>query len=71
MHLYHNVSAYCLNYPTKIIVIIVIIMIIIIIIIIIIVEELIKKPVLFPWLEGATFHWIVVGYKFNLISDMN
>ena len=40
-------------------------------IIIIIVEELIKKPVLFPWLEGATFHWIVVGYKFNIISDMN
>ena len=28
---------------------------------VIMVEQLIKKPVLFLWLEGANFHW-VVGY---------
>ena len=27
-----------------------------------------KERVLFLWLEGATFHWVVVGYKFNIIN---
>ena len=34
------------------------------------VEQFIKKPVLFFWM-GATFIATVVGYKFNIISDMN
>ena len=29
-----------------------------------------QKTVLFLW-EGVTLHWVVVGYKFNIISDMN
>ena len=32
------------------------------------VEQFINKPVLFLWLEGATFHW-VVGYKFNICNE--
>ena len=28
----------------------------------------IKEPVLFLWFEGATFHYVVVGYKFNIMN---
>ena len=35
---------------------------------VIMVEQFIKKPVLFRWWKGATFHWVVVGYKFNIIN---
>ena len=31
-------------------------------------EEFIKKPVLSLSLEGTTFYWVAVGYKFNLFS---
>ena len=31
-------------------------------------EQFIKKPVLFVWLDGATFNWVVVGYKFNIMN---
>ena len=31
-------------------------------------EKFMKEPVLFLWLEGATFHWVVVGYKFNKMN---
>ena len=33
----------------------------------IMVEQCIEKPALFLWLEGVTFHWFLVGYKFNTI----
>ena len=32
------------------------------------VEQFIKKPVLFLWLERATFHW-VIGYNFNIYNE--
>ena len=31
-------------------------------------EKFMKEPVLFLWLEGATFHWVVVGCKFNIMN---
>ena len=31
-------------------------------------EQFIKKPLIFLWLKGATFHW-VVGYKFNKYNE--
>ena len=31
-------------------------------------EKFMKEPVLFLWLEGATFHWVVLGSKFNIMN---
>ena len=27
-----------------------------------------KNPVLFLWLEGATFHWVASDYNFNIMN---
>ena len=32
------------------------------------VHQSIKDPVLLLWLEGATFHWVISGYKFNIMN---
>ena len=35
---------------------------------VIMVHQSIKEHVLLLWLEGATFHWVASGYKFNIMN---
>ena len=35
---------------------------------VVMVGKFMKEPVLFLWLEGATFHCVVVGCKFNIMN---
>ena len=30
-----------------------------------------KEPVLFLWLEGATFHWVIVGYNNEYLTRIS
>ena len=35
---------------------------------VVMVHQSIKEPVLLLWLEGATFHWLASGHKFNAMN---
>ena len=35
---------------------------------VVMVHQSIKEPVLLIWLEGATFHWLLSGHKFNTMN---